>query len=140
MICVRLITVADIPGLIEGAHLNRGLGFSFLRHIERCPCIVYIVDLSSSRSSPVDQLATLWNELDMFHAGLSRRPSVVIGNKVDLPGARQRAEMMQDFLVDNNAAGNAPFLAISAKHSENIDALLRLLREMYDKYRAPRST
>ena len=75
--------VADIPGLIPDAHKNRGLGIDFLRHIQRCSCLLYILDLS--HPEPWYQLETLMHELEMFMPGLSTRPHAILGNKIDLP-------------------------------------------------------
>ena len=132
-----LCIVADIPGLIEGAHRNRGLGFSFLRHIERCPCIVYVVDLAA-RSDPVLQFVTLWDELEKYEPGLSRRPHIVLGNKVDLPGANENAARLQEFLNESGEhRETSNLLTVSAKRLLNIDVLLRRLRELFDQHRTP---
>jgi GTP-binding protein len=120
------IAVADLPGLIEGAHRNLGLGFSFLRHIERCRCLLYVIDLS--RDEPAIQLETLHRELELYHSGLSQRPSVIVGNKIDLPGAETNAEILQKIVGSSTC-----FVTISAKHQLNILPLVRLLRDMCDK-------
>jgi len=121
-----LCAVADIPGIIEYAHLNCGLGFSFLRHIQRCPSLLYIVDLSAP--DPCQQLRVLRRELELYEAGLTQRPHVVIGNKIDLPGTDRSADELRTF-VGNSAS----VLTISAKHRTNVEALSRIIREMYDK-------
>ena len=118
--------VADIPGIIENAHLNRGLGFSFLRHIERCRCLLFIVDLSAA--DPARQLQVLRRELELYEAGLSQRPHVVIGNKTDLPGTDDSAHELSTFVGDS-----ALVLTISAKYRTNVDVLYRIIREMYNK-------
>ncbi|CAC5396703.1 obgE [Mytilus coruscus] len=121
------IAVADIPGLIKDAHKNRGLGISFLRHIERCACLLYVIDLSVSE--PWTQLNDLKHELDQYKPGLSARPHAVIGNKIDLPGAK-------DNLRELTLAINLPVYPVAAKHRIGIDSLLTHLRYMYDKYGA----
>lgn len=133
------VPVADIPGLIEGAHLNRGLGYSFLRHVERCPGILYVVDLAS-RCDPAVQLTTLWDELDRFETGLSRRPNIILGNKIDIPGADRRAADLQEFLNGCQDRGYKRFLTISAKRRINIEALLRTIRELYEQQREMRTS
>jgi len=125
MLCV----VADIPGIIENAHLNRGLGFSFLRHIERCRCLLFVVDLSARDMDACQQLHVLRHELEFYEAGLSHRPHVVIGNKTDLPGTEESADKLRTFVGDS-----ASLLTISAKRRRNVDALSRIIREMYDKH------
>jgi GTP-binding protein len=74
--------VADIPGLVEGASEGRGLGHRFLRHIVRCRALVLVVDLSAA--DPVDDLATLREELAAYDVELTERPSIVVGTKADL--------------------------------------------------------
>ncbi|KAK6935866.1 GTP1/OBG domain [Dillenia turbinata] len=86
------ITVADIPGLIKGAHENRGLGHAFLRHIERTMVLAYVVDLAAALDGrkgipPWEQLKDLILELEYYREGLSARPSLVVANKIDEAGA-----------------------------------------------------
>lgn len=86
------ITVADIPGLIKGAHQNRGLGHAFLRHIERTKVLAYVVDLAAALDGrkgipPWEQLKDLALELEHHQEGLSDRPSLVVANKIDEAGA-----------------------------------------------------
>ncbi|XP_073151188.1 probable GTP-binding protein OBGM, mitochondrial isoform X2 [Henckelia pumila] len=86
------ITVADIPGLIRGAHQNRGLGHAFLRHIERTRVLAYVVDLAAALNGrkgipPWAQLKDLLLELEFYQEGLSDRPSIVVANKIDEDGA-----------------------------------------------------
>ncbi|PKA58211.1 Developmentally regulated G-protein 2 [Apostasia shenzhenica] len=86
------ISVADIPGLIRGAHENRGLGHTFLRHIERTKVLAYVVDLAAGLDGrkgimPWDQLHDLVLELEHYQAGLSDRPSLIVANKIDEEGA-----------------------------------------------------
>ena len=88
------ITVADIPGLIKGAHRNRGLGHAFLRHIERTKVLAYVVDLAAALDGrkgipPWEQLKDLILELEYHQEGLSRRPSLIVANKIDEEGADQ---------------------------------------------------
>ncbi|RUS90790.1 hypothetical protein EGW08_001409 [Elysia chlorotica] len=158
------IAVADIPGLIPGAHLNRGLGMDFLRHIERCLCLVYVLDLgigslnneqqkqpdpvASGGLSPYDQLKKLRYELEQYQPGLSGRPSLLLANKVDLPGAQSKVEELQAKLdeeqTQHEQMGNVgkevqlkpalKVLGVSAKRTIGIEQLLHELRVIYDKY------
>ncbi|ERN09743.1 probable GTP-binding protein OBGM, mitochondrial isoform X1 [Amborella trichopoda] len=85
------VSVADIPGLIKGAHENRGLGHAFLRHIERTKVIAYVVDLSAALDGrkgipPWEQLRDLVMELESHQPGLSDRPSLIVANKIDEDG------------------------------------------------------
>jgi len=81
-------TVADVPGLIEGAHLNVGLGHEFLRHIVRCKLLLFVLDMAGSEGrNPLADLATLRKELKLHDPTLAKRPWIVIANKMDLPEA-----------------------------------------------------
>src|SRR6266705_2972344 len=86
----RRATIADIPGLIEGAHRGLGLGHEFLRHITRCRIFLFVVDVAGSEGrNPVEDLQQLRRELDLYDPLLSQRPWFVIANKMDLPGAEE---------------------------------------------------
>jgi len=116
------IVVADIPGLIEGAHRGVGLGHEFLRHIERTRVLVHLVDLSGP--DPLGAVATVERELELHAPALLARPMVVVGNKMDLPGARAE---WPAFAAAIGAQGRTA-LAISAATGEGIPALLGALR------------
>ena len=80
------ILIADIPGLIEGAHDNVGLGHAFLKHIERTDILAFVLDMAGTDGrSPLDDLDCLRQELELYMTGLSKRPSVIIANKMDMP-------------------------------------------------------
>jgi GTPase len=82
-------TVADIPGLIEGAHENRGLGHEFLRHIMRCRVLLFVVDMAGSEGrTPWDDLAALRQEVSLYSEELAKREWIVVANKMDLEGAK----------------------------------------------------
>jgi GTPase len=86
----RRATVADIPGLIEGAHRNLGLGHDFLRHITRCGLFLFVLDMAGSEGrSPIADLQSLRRELALYDARLPERPWFVVANKMDLPEARE---------------------------------------------------
>ncbi|WP_106536054.1 GTPase ObgE [Haloactinopolyspora alba] len=89
-------TVADVPGLIEGASEGRGLGHEFLRHVERCKALVHVVDGATPESGrdPVHDIQVIEAELER-HGGLDDRPRLVALNKVDVPDARELAEMVR---------------------------------------------
>jgi GTPase len=94
-------TVADVPGLIEGASEGRGLGHDFLRHIERCAALVHVVDTATMEPgrNPVEDLDVIENELSRY-GGLEDRPRLVALNKVDVPDGREIADMVTDDLRD----------------------------------------
>ena len=118
--------VADIPGLIEGAHQNRGLGFSFLRHIERCSCLLYVIDLS--QPEPLEQFNKLRYELNQYEPGLADRPHAIVANKIDKSIASKNLEELKK-LVDIEV------LPVSAKYLTNMDTLKVYLRNLYDAHK-----
>ena len=82
------LTVCDVPGLIEGAHRNVGLGHEFLRHIERCKVLVLLLDMAGTDGrAPWDDYKNLLRELDLYDPGLLERPRLVVANKMDEPQA-----------------------------------------------------
>jgi GTP-binding protein len=84
----RRLLLADVPGLIEGASDNRGLGHRFLRHIERCALLLFIVDLAGvDGRDPREDYATLLSELKLYDPALLKKPRLVVANKVDLEAA-----------------------------------------------------
>ena len=86
----RRCTVADIPGLIEGAHQNRGLGHEFLRHITRCRLLLFVIDMGATEGrDPVQDLEVLRREVREYDVELARFPWLVIANKMDVPAAAE---------------------------------------------------
>ena len=93
----RRATVADIPGLIEGAHRGVGLGHEFLRHITRCRVLIFVVDVAGSEGrNPVEDLQNLRQEIDLYDPTLSSRAWFVVANKMDLPGAKENLKALQE--------------------------------------------
>ena len=94
-------TVADIPGLIEGAHRNVGLGHDFLRHIVRCKLLVFVVDAAGSEGrNPVADLRSLRRELDLYDPTLSQRSWMIVTNKMDLPEASKHLPVVRNQFPD----------------------------------------
>lgn len=92
----RRCTIADIPGLIEGAHENRGLGHEFLRHITRCRVLLFVVDMAGSEGrDPVSDLEILRREVKEYDEELARFPWKIIANKMDLEGAAENLEIFR---------------------------------------------
>ena len=92
----RRATIADIPGLIEGAHRGLGLGHEFLRHITRCRIFLFVVDVAGSEGrNPIQDLQQLRKELDLYDPLLSQRPWFVIANKMDLQGASENSDALR---------------------------------------------
>ena len=120
----RRATVADIPGLIEGAHRNLGLGHDFLRHITRCRLLLFVLDMAGSEGrSPIADLESLRREIALYHPRLSERPWFVVANKMDLPQAK---ENLRDF---QKRFPQRTIVPISAKEGRGISELKRLLGE-----------
>jgi GTP-binding protein len=124
------LRIADLPGLIEGAHADRGLGHEFLRHIERTRVLVYVVDSAGATGDgpvgplggdPVHDLRTLQRELKLYDRDLPRRPSLVVANKADLPAAA-------DGLRRLRAATTMPVLEVSALTGANVRLVADSLR------------
>ena len=110
--------VADIPGLIEGAHQGAGLGIRFLRHIERTRILVHLVDASNiDPQNPLANYETINGELAQYNPLLTEKPQILVLNKMDIPGTEQIAEIFQQAVKDR------PVLMISAAARKGIDAL-----------------
>ena len=117
-------TVADIPGLIEGAHLNLGLGHDFLRHITRCGLFLFVLDMGGSEGrSPIADLQSLRRELDLYDSRLSGRPWFVIANKMDLPGASENLDTFRTQFPQ------LTLVPISAKKGTGIGEVKQLLEK-----------
>jgi len=118
----RRATVADIPGLIEGAHHGLGLGHEFLRHITRCRVLVFVVDIAGSEArNPVEDLQNLRREIDLYDPTLSSRDWFVVANKMDLPAAKENLKALQERFP------KLQILPISAAKGEGIDDLKQAL-------------
>jgi GTP-binding protein len=117
----RSCVVADIPGIIEGAHEGRGLGHQFLRHIERTRLLMHLVDLTSSGDGdPILNFETVHRELRAYASELAEKPQVVVATKMDVPAAKLAWERFQPAM----AARGLQAIAISAVTGEGIGTLL----------------
>jgi GTP-binding protein len=143
-------TVADIPGLVDGAHANVGLGHNFLRHVERTALLCYVLDLQSVQP-PFEQLCSLRRELQFYQPGLEAQPSIVVANKADVPDASDRLHLLRAAIARLKASGGFPGLvggefpdakssrtsdaacgsvvtAVSALHAANLPTLVQRMR------------
>ncbi|MGM0651840.1 MAG: GTPase ObgE [Bacillota bacterium] len=119
--------VADLPGLIEGAHEGAGLGHRFLRHVERNLLLLFLIDLSCDAYPPPAQAyKLLQDELKSFSPDLAGYPRVVVGNKIDLTGAEEQLKDLQEIVRQDHGDETAIF-AISAVTGEGLGELLRFL-------------
>ena len=113
----KSFVVADIPGLIEGAHAGVGLGHDFLRHVERTRLLVHVVDCSGMEGrDPIDDFRQIRDELGLFSAELAARPYIVVGNKLDLPEGHGNLQRLQ-------AVVEGDILGISAATRQGIQEL-----------------
>jgi GTP-binding protein len=120
----KRLTVCDVPGLIEGAHQNVGLGHSFLRHIQRCKILVILLDMAGTDNrAPWDDHKKLLKELELYDPTLLDRPRMVVANKMDEPAA---AENLKSF---KRRVRKTPVLPICAAFDEGLDQFRQMVRE-----------
>jgi GTPase len=124
-------TVADVPGLIEGAHRGIGLGHEFLRHITRCRVLLFVIDIAGTEGrNPVQDLQTLRREIDLYDPKLSSRPWFVVANKMDLPDANDNlAALRQRF-------PRIDIVPVSAAKKEGIQVLKEKLETIINSDQA----
>ncbi|OQR74364.1 putative GTP-binding protein 5-like [Tropilaelaps mercedesae] len=128
------VAVADLPGIIEGAAAhNKGLGIEFLRHADRCQCLLYVIDVSEATYSK--QLRVLQRELEDYKRGFSRKMSLVVANKIDLLEKEELNERLQSL----NCSMEMPVVPISAKFGINISALVKRIRMSYDEVKTAKA-
>ncbi len=122
----RSFVVADIPGLIEGAHLGHGLGTQFLRHIERTKLLVHMVDVSDATGrDPVEDFETVMRELASFSEDLAKKPMIVVASKMDAAQDAARAASLKRLAETRGL----PYLEISSVTGLGLDALKHAIAE-----------
>jgi GTP-binding protein len=130
----RSFVVADVPGLIEGAHRGLGLGHQFLRHLERTKVLVHLVDVSSeSGRDPVADLDTVRRELELFQPTLAAKPQIVAANKLDAVDDPDRVTAV----ARRAAELSLPFVGISAATGEGVSDLLEAMWRFLAAARQP---
>ncbi len=123
--------IADVPGLIEGAHEGHGLGIQFLKHIERTNLICHVIEVTQQLEGyeddrdPFDDYRRIRHELEAYAEGLADRPELVVLNKTDLPWVAERKDEIEAYF----AKKNIPFIAISATTNDSLDQLRDRLGE-----------
>lgn len=125
----KQVAISDLPGLIEDSHKNRGLGLRFLRHAQRCACLMFLIDLTDD---PVRQLEILFRELEEFRPGMSRRPHIIVGNKIDNPKSKENIKEFREYLAKERP--NSSVYLISAQRGDNLEQIREAIRELYDEY------
>lgn len=125
-------TIADLPGLIEGAHLGAGLGIQFLKHIERTSVIVHLVDVSDSsdRPDPVQDFKVISDELKSFDPALVKKPTILVAAKMDVANPEKLKK-----LTAMAKRRKLPFYAISAVTGEGVEKLKYAIAEMVAAHR-----
>lgn len=120
-------TVADIPGIIEDSHLNKGLGLEFLRHIERTHVLIFMIDISGEDNQhPAEKFNILRNELLQYKADFLDRPYLVVANKSDIePDSERRINELKEAIGDPEKC-----YEISAKHGTGVGEVLIGLRKI----------
>ncbi len=124
----RPCVLADIPGLIEGAHAGVGLGHQFLRHIERTLMLAHVVDASGEGDKPLEDYQVVMDELAAYSGELAARAQLIVLNKIDLIAPQRQQELKNQF-----ARFGAPVIAISAQSGVGLDALKEQIGAMLAK-------
>src|SRR3984893_2220395 len=126
----RTFVVADLPGLIEGAHEGAGLGIRFLRHVERTRLLVHLIDTSdASDADPIHSYEVITSELRAFSETLTQKPVIVVATKLDATPDRTRVEALRAFCAQQNLE----FHAVSAATSDGVRELVRSIADALDK-------
>ncbi len=122
------LTVCDVPGLIEGAHQNVGLGHAFLRHIERCRVLVVLLDMAATDGrTPWDDHQQVLRELELYDPGLLERPRLVVANKMDEPAAAKNLAAFK------RRVRKTPVLTMSAELGEGVEEFKQAIRQAVEK-------
>src|SRR5665648_952634 len=125
--------IADIPGLIEGAHTGAGLGHEFLRHTERTRLILHVLDISGSEErDPLEDLRLIQEELRLYSADLALRPVVIVANKMDIPGAEDQLERLKEAVGDS-----CEIFPVSAANGEGLKALIYRIAQLLPETPVP---
>ncbi|WKX02323.1 GTPase ObgE [Candidatus Mycoplasma mahonii] len=122
---VNSFVVADLPGLIKGASLGKGLGLEFLKHIERCRVIAHIIDFGAEQKSPVEDYKQINNELNLYKINLDKRKQVVIANKKDLQHFDEHLKVFKEVFP------NIKIVEISAVMEKGLEPLKAILYEAF---------
>ena len=130
----RTYVVADLPGLIEGAHEGAGLGIRFLRHVERTRLLVHLIDTSDATDEdPIHSYEVISGELRSFSESLAEKPVIVVATKLDATTDRTRLETLREFCGEHGLE----FHAISAPTGEGVRELVRSIADALDKIPKP---
>ena len=129
----KTFTVADIPGIVEGAHEGAGLGIRFLRHIERTKVIIHMIDLSPfTGRDPLEDYGKINSELCLYNAALADKPQIVALNKTDIPETSENTGRLTEFFTAKGISA----VAISAVTGKNLDTLIDRVGTMLEEQTA----
>jgi GTP-binding protein len=124
----KRLTVCDVPGLIEGAHLNVGLGHAFLRHIERCKVLVLLLDMAGTDGrAPWDDYRQLLTELELHDPALVKKPRLIVANKIDEAAAEKNLKQFKKKIK------KVAVLPISAAFDQGIEKFKKIIREAVEE-------
>jgi len=128
----KSFVIADIPGLIEGAHAGTGLGFQFLRHVERTSILLHLVDISEiAEGDPADNLEKINRELELFSPDLIKKPQAVAGTKLDIKGDGKRLDTLAQYCNDKQY----DFFPICAVTGKGVKDLLEYLAKKVGEHK-----
>ncbi|MDH3628298.1 MAG: GTPase ObgE [Acidobacteriota bacterium] len=128
----RSFVVADIPGLIEGAHTGAGLGIRFLRHVERCRLLLHLVDGTGYERDPIDGIVAIRDELRHYSAELAKKPEMIVLTKTDSLADGETQQRVEAWATEHGL----PFLAVSSVRGDGLDQLKHRVGERLDELRA----
>jgi GTP-binding protein len=132
----RSYVIADIPGLIEGAHKGSGLGFQFLRHVERTSILLHLVDISEmDQGDPIENLEKINNELKLFSPQLLKKPQAIAGTKLDIKGDGIRLDRLEDYCKDKNY----DFFPVCSVTGTGIKKLVKYLGKKVEEHKTVHS-
>lgn len=125
--------MADIPGLVEGAHEGIGLGLDFLKHVDRTKALIHVVDIAGSEGrDPIEDFDKINNEINAYSDRIANKPQIVVGNKIDLVFDREKVDEFKSYVEDKGYK----FFEMSAATRQGMDAVLqetaRILSELPD--------
>lgn len=129
----RSFVMADLPGLIEGAHEGVGLGHEFLRHVERTRVIIHVIDMAASEGrDPYDDWQKINAELALYNAKLAERPQIIAANKMDMPEAEEQLELFKQQLAESGIEQVYEIVPISSLTKQGIQELLYKAADLLD--------
>ena len=132
------LSIADLPGLVEGAHKNVGRGHKFLQHLERTKVLVYVLDVSGFQLSrrqqvldPYNTVQVLVNELELYSSGLAHKEAILVVNKMDYPGALSKFERLLEKLKGHCPVNFHSIIACSAANRTGTQTIKEHLLELF---------